>query len=88
MVIWFRVVARTIAYRFPLILGTLRFFLKQAQRIREFKNVNSLLTELHSDTALQLPLLVEQNRRMFREVESLRIEVARLQQLVETGKSN
>lgn len=86
MITWLRVVARTIAYRFPLILGVLRFINRKANKIREIRNVNSLLTELHSDTALQLPLLVEQNRKMFRELESLKLEVDRLRQIVLSGR--
>jgi hypothetical protein len=80
MATWFRVTARTIAFRFPIILGSIRIILNKAQKIREFKNVNSLLLELHSDTALQLPILVEQNRKMFRELELLKLEVKRMKE--------
>ena len=83
MASWFRVTARTVAYRFPLVLGTLRIVAGKVQKIREFKNVYSLLVELHSDTAIQLPLLVEQNRKMFREIQSLKLQVQQLQQQVD-----
>lgn len=86
MINWLRAVARTIAFRFPLILKALRFVNKNATRLREVRNVNSLLSELHSDTALQLPLLVEQNRKMFRELEVLKLEVERLKQHIQAEK--
>lgn len=87
MITWFRVVARTIVFRYPLLLGAFRIISSKAQKFREFKNVKSLLEELHSDTALQLPLLVEQNRKMFRDVESLKLEIERLKQMIEKGKN-
>ncbi len=67
--------ARAVALRFPIIVGLRDIARTNMQKIREYKNIGSLLSELHSDTALQLPLLVEQNRKMLREVESLKMEI-------------
>jgi hypothetical protein len=87
MITQFKVVVRSIVYRFPIVIGSLRFIGKKAQRLREFKNVTSLLLELHSDTALQLPLLVEQNRRMFNEIESLKNEIRCLKEKIDAGNA-
>lgn len=88
MATWLRVTARTIAFRFPIILGSIRFILNKAKKIREFKNINSLLLELHSDTALQLPILVEQNRKMLRELELLKFEVKRMKEEIDGRKNS
>jgi hypothetical protein len=86
MITWLRVLARTIVFRFPILTDSFRMMSKKTQKLRESRNINSLLAELHSDTALQLPLLVEQNRKMFREIESLKIEIEHLREIVETKK--
>jgi hypothetical protein len=87
MITWLRVVARTIVFRFPILTNLFRMMSKKTQKIKESRNISSLLAELHSDTALQLPLLVEQNRKMFREIEALKIEIERLKEIVETMKT-
>ncbi len=86
MITWLRGIARAFAFRFPIILKSLHIIGMKGKKIREYKNVNNLLSELHSDTALQLPLLVEQNRKMFREIESLKLEVESLKNQVAAGK--
>ena len=86
MSIWFRTIVRTVAFRFPMLLRAIRLVLSRAQKISEIKNVYSLLLELHSDTALQLPVLVEQNRKMLRELESLKLEVERLKKNQRTSR--
>lgn len=83
---WFRTAVSTVsatARRFPLLMGAVRIMNKKAQSIREFRNIQGLLAELHPDVALQLPQLVEQNRNMFREIKQLKAEVARLRNLIE-----
>jgi hypothetical protein len=87
MSIWLRTIMRTISFRFPLLLGAIRLVLNSATKIREIKNVDSLLLELHSDVALQLPVLVEQNRKMLRELELLKNEVESLKKYNETGRT-
>jgi len=86
MPIWLRTIARSVAFRFPILLGAIRLMANGAQKIREIKRVDSLLLELHSDTAMQLPVLVEQNRKMLRELEALKLEVELLKKSQENGR--
>jgi len=79
-----RVIARTLVFRFPIILGTIRYVGKRLQFIREYKNIHSLLSELNSDISLQIPILVRQNRKLYKEVDLLRKEIVGLTEIVKT----
>ena len=45
---------------------------------KTYSNAQSLLSEINSDIGFQIPLLVEQNRKLFREIELLKKEINKL----------
>jgi len=47
-----------------------------------------LLSELDSEAGLQIPLLVEQNRRLFREVERLKSDIEMLKKKMDVRDPN
>ena len=49
-----------------------------ALSFKTYSNAHSLLYELNSDVGFQIPLLVEQNRKLFREIEILKKEVEKI----------
>ena len=49
---------------------------------RRYASINDLLYDLDTELGKQIPLLVEQNRRMFREVQELKTEIEQLKKIV------
>jgi hypothetical protein len=83
MITWFKLIIGKVVHRVPFFTGIFNFLTKKNQTIREISNLNSLLSELHSDAGLQIPQLVEQNRKMFRDIELMKIEIERIKKSID-----
>jgi len=57
-------------------------------QFKSYRNTHSLLSELDSEAGLQIPLLVEQNRRLFREVERLKSDIEMLKKKMDVRDPN
>lgn len=71
-----KALARSVVYNIPLLHRTahaVRNWISPVRQVfRNYKNMHSLLAELDSDVGLQVPILVEQNRKLFRELEQIK----------------
>ena len=52
-----------------------KWLLPVRSALRSYRNFHSVLAEVHSEIGLQVPVLVEQNRKMFREIEAIKREL-------------